>query len=251
MKAESVSPEELQLWLAGYVLGDLSPEEADRLEAVLKLRPELQQELQALQQTLERAYGVEEKQPPPTLRASLLQAYTEPAPQPLPTSGWVIQGSPRWQRGLAALAAGLMVALGLGNLYLWRRLQLAQTEGLPVEVLTYELQPTAENVTGSVTVEVDPRGLQGRLVARGLPPLPEGRVYALWVVLEPEAPFTKDRAGAILTAAFRVDAAGNQEQELRLPPVFASTEWVRAVAITEEDGSRPQEHQGSPLWISG
>jgi len=26
---------------------------------------------------------------------------------------------------------------------------------------------------------------------------------------------------------------------------------VRAVAITEEDGNRPQEHQGSPLWISG
>jgi anti-sigma-K factor RskA len=247
MKAESVSPEELQLWLAGYVLGDLSPEEADRLEAVLKLRPELQQELQALQQTLERAYGVEEKQPPPALRASLLQAYTEPAPKPLSTT---IQGSPRW-RGLAALAAGLIVALGLGNLYLWRRLQLAQTQGIPVEVVTYELQPTAENVTGSVTVEVDPQRLQGRLVARGLPPLPEGRVYALWVVLEPEAPFTKDRAGAILTTAFRVDAAGNQEQELRLPPVFASTEWVRAVAITEENGSRPQEHQGSPLWISG
>jgi hypothetical protein len=46
MKAESVSPEELQLWLAGYVLGDLSPEEADRLEALLKLRPELHRELQ-------------------------------------------------------------------------------------------------------------------------------------------------------------------------------------------------------------
>jgi anti-sigma factor RsiW len=73
MKAESVSPEELQLWLAGYVLGDLSPEEADRLEALLKLRPELHRELQALQQALETAYGVEEKQPPPALRASLLQ----------------------------------------------------------------------------------------------------------------------------------------------------------------------------------
>ncbi|HIK21282.1 MAG TPA: anti-sigma factor [Synechococcus sp. M44_DOE_062] len=248
MKAESVSPEELQLWLAGYVLGDLSPEEADRLEALLKLRPELHRELQALQQALETAYGVEEKQPPPTLRASLLQAQ---AAQPMHTSTWVAKGSRLWEGGLGAVAAGLIVALGLGNLYLWRRLQLAQTQGIPAEVLTYELQPTAENLTGSVKLEVDPQRLQGRLVAQGLPPLPEGRVYALWVVVDPEAPFTTDSAGAILMAAFPVDETGNRQQELRLPPVFESTEWVRAVAISEEDSERPQEHEGSTLWISG
>jgi anti-sigma-K factor RskA len=251
MKAESVSPEELQLWLAGYVLGDLSPEEAERLEALLKLRPELHRELQALQRALETAYGVEEKQPPPALRASLLQAHAEQAAQPMRTPAWIAKGSRLWQRGLGAVAAGLIVALGLGNLYLWRRLQLAQTQGIPGEVLTYELQPTAENLAGSVKLEVDPQRLQGRLVAQGLPPLPEGRVYALWVVVDPEAPFTTDRAGAVLVAAFPVDETGNRQQELRLPPVFESTEWVRAVAITEEDGNRPQEHQGSPLWISG
>ncbi len=257
MKAKSVSPEELQLWLAGYILGDLSPEEADHLEEMLRLHPELQEELQALQQTLERAHAVEEIQPPSALRASLLQAQAEQAANPvgaLPSAADVLKDVPKGSRlllrGMGALAAGLIVALGLGNLYLWRRLQLAQTQGIPAEVLTYELQPTAENVTGSVMVQVDPQDLQGRLVARGLPPLPEGRVYALWVVLEPEAPFTKDEAGAILTAAFRVDEAGNLEQELRLPPVFQSLEWVRTVAITEEESNRPQQHQGSPLWIA-
>ncbi|MEN9225354.1 MAG: anti-sigma factor [Thermostichus sp. HHBFW_bins_43] len=253
MSVDSVSPEALQLWLAGYILGDLSPEEANHLENILKLHPELQQELQALQQTLEMAYEVEELQPPPALRASLLQAQAEQTVNPvapLPSSAPVPKGSPLWLRGIGALAAGLIVALGLGNLYLWRRLQVAQIQEIPTEVLTYELQPTAETLTGSVTVQVDPNRLQGSLVARDLPPLPEGRVYALWVVLEPGAPFTTDEAGAILTAAFRVDEAGNREQPLHLPPVFQSLEWVRAVAITEEEDGRPQDHQGSPLWIA-
>jgi anti-sigma-K factor RskA len=249
MSAESMSPEEWQLWLAGYVLGDLSPEEADRLEETLKLRPELQEEIQALQHILERAHGVEERQPPPTLRASLLQAQAEQTTASV--LSFASTASRFWQRGLGVLAAGLIAALGLGNLYLWRRLQVAEMEVSPGQILTYELQPTAANRPGVVTVQVDPQRLQGKLVARGLPPLPAGRVYALWVVLTPEAPFTTDRVGAILTEAFRVDEAGNREQELRLPPVFQSLQWVRAVAITEEDGSRPQEHEGSPLWISG
>ncbi|MCF2970898.1 hypothetical protein L1047_06785 [Synechococcus sp. Nb3U1] len=244
MKAESVSPEELQLWLAGYVLGDLSPEEAEGLQIILKQQPQLQQELDALQQALEIAHAVEEMQPSPTLRASLLQAQAELARQPLPTP---MRHGSRFSP-VGALAAGLIVALGLGNFYLWHRLQVAQVQ--PGAVLTYELQPTAETLTGSVTVQVDPGRLQGSLVARDLPPLPEGRVYALWVVLEPGAPFTTDEAGAILTQAFRVDKAGNLEQEIRLPPVFQSVEWVRAVAITEEEESRPQAHQGSPLWIA-
>ncbi|MEN9230223.1 MAG: anti-sigma factor [Thermostichus sp. DG02_5_bins_236] len=250
MKAESASPEELQLWLAGYVLGDLSPEEAEGLQAILKQQPQLQQELEALQRTLEIAHDVEEIQPPSSLRASVLQAQAEQARQPLQTPmGEPSRGS-RF-RLLGALAAGLIVALGLGNLYLWRRLQVAQVQELPGAVLTYELQPIAETLTGSVTVQVDPGRLQGRLVARDLPPLPEGRVYALWVVLEPGAPFTTDEAGAILTQTFRVDEAGNLEQELRLPTVFQSVQWVRTVAITEEEDSRPQAHQGSPLWIAG
>jgi hypothetical protein len=139
------------------VLGDLSPEEAERLEALLKLRPELHRELQALQRALETAYGVEEKQPPPALRASLLQAHAEQAAQPMRTPALDCQGIPSLATGAwGRWPAGLIVALGLGNLYLWRRLQLAQTQGIPGEVLTYELQPTAENLAGSVKLEVDP-----------------------------------------------------------------------------------------------
>lgn len=246
MKTESASPEELQLWLAGYVLGDLSLEEAEGLQAILKQQPQLQQELEALQQTLEIAHAVEERQPPPSLRASLLQAQAEQARPPLQTP---MREGARFSP-VGALAAGLIVALGLGNLYFWRRLQVAQVQEVPGAILTYELQPIAETLSGSVTVQVDPGRLRGSLVARDLPPLPEGRVYALWVVLEPGAPFTTDEAGAILTQAFRVDETGNLEQELRLPPVFQSVEWVRAVAITEEEDSRPQAHQGSPLWIA-
>ncbi|MEN9202739.1 MAG: anti-sigma factor [Thermostichus sp. DG_1_6_bins_120] len=250
MTTKSASPEDLQLWLAGYVLGDLSAEEAEALQAILQEQPQLQQELAALQHTLETIHNLEERQPSPALRAAVLQAYAEQVRQPLPTTkGEPLQGS-RFHP-LAALAAGLIGALGLGNLYLWHRLQLAQVQEQPGTVLTYELQPIAETLTGSVTVQVDPSRLQGSLLARDLPPLPEGRVYALWVVVEPGAPFTTDEAGAILTQAFRVDAAGNLEQEIRLPPVFQSPQWVKTMAITEEEESRPQAHQGSPLWMAG
>ncbi len=80
---------EQQLLLAGYVLGDLDIEESHALEQLLSNDPTLQQELTALQRSLDAVYG-QETTPPPALKASVLaaaeQAMRSPARSPAASS---------------------------------------------------------------------------------------------------------------------------------------------------------------------
>ncbi|WP_421656795.1 anti-sigma factor [Leptothermofonsia sp. ETS-13] len=79
-------------------------------------------------------------------------------------------------------------------------------------VLTYALAATKTESNASAVVVVNPNNLEATLEVKNLPPLPPGKVYALWTVLEPNAPFTKDEKKAILTEVFQVDDRGNFSQ---------------------------------------
>jgi hypothetical protein len=86
-----IFPDQLQHLLAGYVLYDLSPEESATLAALLATNPDLQQEIEQLQRTLEVAYDSSPISPPSPLRDSVLRAadalpVAAPAPAPHPAS---------------------------------------------------------------------------------------------------------------------------------------------------------------------
>jgi anti-sigma factor RsiW len=100
-------PSEQQLLMAGYILGDLSPEEAVAFEQLLATDPSLMQELAQLQQALDLAYGVE-VQPPPHLRTSILKAH-QTAPQ---TEQHLQSAAPS-----AAIAPTAIHLLALGNAF--------------------------------------------------------------------------------------------------------------------------------------
>ncbi|MGB3495361.1 MAG: anti-sigma factor [Elainellaceae cyanobacterium] len=251
----SISSEQLQSLIAGYVLYDLSPEEAATLEQLAAEDPAIAQELQLMQETLEMAYAPAEVEPPAPLKASILSAYeatqsstassltSSPTPSPVPVKrGW------SWGKSIGAIAALLIAGLGISNYMLWRSLQTAQSPSQN-EPLMVSLNPTEEESAASATVVIHPDHREATLQVENLPPLAEGQVYALWTVLQPDAPFTVDTKNAILTGVFTVDDQGTESEQILLPPVYQDQQWVKAIAITVEAADAPQRHESSPILI--
>ena len=254
--AMSMPPEELELLMAGYVLGDLDPEEAAAFAQVLAQHPEIAAEVTALQAALEATDPLPDGALPPDLRSRILAAADPPVapaaiglpdvPQrsPVPFS----LKSPRSWLELAA--AAMIVALGLNNYRLSQALQQSQAETRQYAALTYQLRATQANSPASAQVVVDPNTLKGKISVQNLPPLPPGQVYVLWTVLAPTAPFTTDAKDAILTQTFEVDDRGAAVQEVVVPVAFRSTELVTMVAVTVEDAAAPQKHVGKPIMLA-
>ncbi len=271
------SPETLQTLVAGYVLNDLNDTEANLLEELQQTPKQASTVKQLIEQTqniFDRVYCPDVVQPPTQLRAAVLSSFAAmqaPAPEPQRSNSQSqsVVMLPLWVRAGGAVAAILIAALSLSNYGLWRSLQTlkqqqANQPDAPSQLQTVALQTTADfsQLTGTVTdpqsvqaiVQLDPTDLKGTLRIDHLPPLAPGKVYVLWTVLDPEAPFTTDSKGAILTHVFTVETQGKpsqtQSQTLVLPMAFQTAPyWVKAIAITVEDAAAPQRHQTSPILI--
>ncbi|MBD2067903.1 anti-sigma factor [Leptolyngbya sp. FACHB-671] len=242
--------EHLQLMIAGYVLGDLDADEAMEFEQLLANDPVIAAEVTQMQSALETAYTPVEVQPPPHLRSAIMAAQAtgmNAQRRPSTTVAKPVSRFP-WNQTLGAAAAMVIVALGINNYQLRQALQATQAE-MPSETLTYVLQTeTVEDA--SAMVVVNPDTLEATLTVKNLPPLPAGKVYVLWTVLEQGAPFTVDAKSAILTEVLNVDAQGNVSQTITVPRVYRSEELVSKVAITVEDATAPQRHEGAPVMIT-
>ncbi|WP_346292385.1 anti-sigma factor [Sphaerothrix gracilis] len=245
----SVSSEHQQLLIAGYVLGDLSPKEAAIFEQMLAGNPDLMREVEQMQRILEMAY-VNETPPPAHLKASILSAYELAQTATMPQKSASVISFSSWQKAWGAIAAALIVALGISNYTLWRSLQTASREELPATALTFDLEPTeTATVSGSVSLTIDPDSLEGSLSAENLPPLPADQVYALWTVVAPDAVVTADEKNAILTDTFTVDETGELAKTITVPSIFRDRSQVVAVAVTIENAAAPQQHLASPILI--
>lgn len=265
-----VTPEQIELLVAGYVLGDLSPEEADTFEQMLQEDPDLWVTVSEAQIALEQSFAIEEQAPPAYLKQSILSAAevlhqaaavsdrgsepmaSAPAQPTSPAPDNVVAFS-RWRRGLGAAAAVVIAGLGISNVVLWQSLQSLQasrrtTDQNPL-VFTLERTPLAPSPDASVQVVVNPKDLEATLDIKNLPPLAEGEVYVLWTVVKPNAPVTTDDKDAILTQVFRVDQQGQFSQRIAVPPVFRDRGLVQAVAVTIENAKAPQKHLAKPILI--
>ncbi|PSN16872.1 anti-sigma factor [filamentous cyanobacterium CCT1] len=251
----SISPEQLQNLLAGYVLYDLSPEESATLARLLAADPSLQRDIDQMQQALEVAYDGDPVSPPAHLRQAVLGAASGKVAAAQPSAAAIagelasepVRRSRRWQLAWAA-AMALIAGLSLSNLLLWRTLQLERAGR--DETLTVALSSPDDATSGQAQVVLNPNTLAGSLTVENLPPLEPGSVYVLWTVLDPNAPATVDQKNAILTTVFTVDEQGNVTQPIDLPPVYRrDPSLVRAIAITQERAEAPQEHLSSPILI--
>ncbi|MGD1865163.1 MAG: hypothetical protein ACFB0D_11465 [Phormidesmis sp.] len=264
--AEVVLPEEQQLLLAGYVLGDLTAEEGQVLEDMLLVNPDLQEELVAVLGCLESVYGVSAELPL-GLRVAVLAGAVLSGREGLGSDGAlgrsgrlgthpsVSEVNRRWAwRGLGALAAGVIVALMVQNQTLRRDLEVLRAQqGGQLSAETVEVALSAADGGGAEgaleRLTIDPVEVNAVLTAEGLESLAAGEVYALWTLVESGVPVTTDEKGAVLTAVFTVDAAGGWTQVVSLPGGLGSVDDVRAIAVSVEDADAPQLHQSSPILI--
>ncbi len=272
MQSESLE-ESIEELMAGYVLGDLSSEEAERLAQVLTNDPSVQSGLAELEQALQLAFDPPLLPVPTQLKGRVLkaaalsaQSVPETSADPIAVGGGITrsktplippESSPpeslavwRWLGGLG-LAASLV--LGFNNIRLWQRLQLAQVQPSEPELevtLNLTLDPTDPDDRASGEIAVDLAARQAILTVSQLPVLPQGEVYALWTVVDESAPVTVDPLGASLMAVFAVDESGQATVAVDLPPFYRTLEVVRAIAITRERAESPQEHEGSPVLIA-
>ena len=238
--------EQLQLLVAGYVLGDLSSEEAEEFEQLLATNSAIAQEVAQMQQALEISYAPPEVSPPSHLRSAIMEAHQSISRNsPRPVTKLARPFLSVWTIGAAAV---LIVALGISNYHSWRSLQVIQAQSRQDEFLTYSLR--AKNASlSSATVAVNPNNLEATLNVENLPPLPLGKVYVLWTVLKPGAPFTTDKKNAILTEVFKVDAKGNVSKQITVPKAYRTEDVVTAIAVTMEDAVAPAKHAGAPILI--
>ena len=254
-------PECEQLLIVGYVLGDLSPAESMLFEELAADNPELMEQVMEVQQALELAYTPPEIAPPPELKDKVLKACvqqeTVKETKPEASSqtnfsvvttegeqGNVAKKSSFWNKFLAAVALILIVGLGYSN---YRFLQMQATKDEIPQVAQRNYTLTGEDLSDSVkaTVMVNAAQLEGVLTATNLPPLPPGKVYALWTVVGKDVPYTTDQKGAILTAVFEPNESGNVSQKIVVPQPHFTGEEIAKIAITIEDESAPQAHTGS------
>lgn len=136
-----LTPEHLQELAAGYVLGDLSSDEAVLFQEQLRQRRDLVEEVERLQAVLGAIpYGLPEIDPPPPLRDRLLSAVERDLstgklgePDSIGDRGSVvplttrrIASRRRWQTAVSGIAAVAAIALFADNLRLRQDLQILE-----------------------------------------------------------------------------------------------------------------------------
>lgn len=262
----SLPPEYLEELLAGYALGDLSPEEAEDLQQLLLTYPELVVEAQILQEVLAALpYALPVVEPNPQVRQNILHAlnaenslasFTE---NPVETLA-PVQANPRakikrngwgisipWVKIAGSMAALVVVAIALDNYRL--RQQMVAMQGQingQKDLLAMLQQPNTrlvslkgmdQAVTASGSIVVTPGEAQAVLVLQNLSPLPDGQTYQLWSIVNNQN---------IPWEQFRVDQRGTVFAKLSLPVNLA----VNRLVITVELSPSPSAPTGPMVMIS-
>jgi len=172
-------------WLPAYVLDALTDDEMNRVANHLAECSTCQVELARMQQVAdELPLALAQSTPPPEVKVRLLRAIhtrrVNLSTPNQPTSLWQrLEGLLRMR--LPALGLALLVVMVLGNILLWRQLNLAnQQTSAPMRV--YALANT-QNSPGAVgTLVMDPNGKYGTLVVDNLATLDPGKQYQVWLI---------------------------------------------------------------------
>jgi len=248
----SLPPECQQLLISGYVLGNLSTAEAVLFEEMLSENPDLIEEVAAMQQALDLAYHPPEIAPPANLRDRLLATANTQKADTIQTkvatrNTDTATDKSRLAMILGAIASFTIALLGFNNYRLWRIAKAPNV--VETSQRTYLLQGDDLSNQAQAKLVVDNKRLNAKLVVNSLPSLPPEKAYALWTVVGKDVPYTTDEKGAILTAVFQVNEAGNFTREIALPQPHLEPKTIQKIAITVEDVSAPQAHTGS-IFIS-
>jgi Anti-sigma-K factor rskA len=252
--SEPLLPEQIEALMAGYVLNDLSLEETQEFERMLRENPNLIEQVKRLQETLDvLPYALPEVEPPPSLRDAILEATTT-APQPIRQ----VSRLP-WGKIAASIAALVAIALGLDNYRLRQDLQLARQDlnDALAQVKTAQQRETVINVlqqpdtrvfslagtdkanTASGSIAIDSQDKKAVIVFKNLPTPPEGQIYRLWAIIDDKK---------IACADFKATQQGNVLEEFSLPAEACST-TKSTLAVTLEPFPAPPQPVGPAVMV--
>jgi len=251
-------PERLEELMAGYVLGNLSPEEAEELTRLLTENPELATEVTYLQEVLEvMPYALPNIAPPPHLYSAILKVATSAKiavpnstvsehPNSLPQKK-LKQFPVRWSLVVGSVAALLAIAVGLDNYRLRQQVTTLLAEVVrQKDAIAMLQQPNTHLVSlkgmaqasaASGSIVITPGEPKAILILKNLPVLPQGQFYQLWSVTNNEK---------IAWEQFNTNERGTVFVKLSLP---ANTE-VTTLVVTVE-ASPLLKNPGGPMVMTG
>jgi anti-sigma-K factor RskA len=259
---------------AGYVLDDLSPEEAARLQQALTETPALQEEIAALGEALALLpYDMPLQSPAAGLKAKILSAATQSiAPgSATPAANVVPIGAarPTWSRWLPAISTGIaavaLATIGLNQMQLNRQSQqvIALQQQLDatntkLEMMQRELKASQDIVAtftqpgsqiyalasktsnpdngqfATAQIVAKPGDRTVTIVARALPKLQTNQVYRLWAA-------TATATKPMYCGQFRQDDHGTAQWET---PNAACTQKPLQLMITLDGATDPTTTAG-------
>ncbi len=245
---ESSYPDHWQELMAGYVLGNLTPEEAEELQQLLSAHPELGEEMHSLQNVLAvMPYALPEVQPAASVRSRILTAAQNQEDQIVP----IRQRDRRPSMTLwgGSIAAILAVAIGLDNLNLRQQLATTQAKIASQKDLIAMLQaPQTKLVTlkgmdqmskAAGNVVITPGEAGAIVVLQDLPILPAGQTYNLWAVANGQ----KVSAGNFI-------ANPQGRVFVKVPLTSATSDLVTNLVVTIETSPTPLSPQGPMVMTS-
>ena len=192
--------------LPAYALGCLDPEDYALVTRHLEDCATCRIELETYRATAEElALAVVEDEPSPQLQQQLMARIS-----PAPALAAPERPRARWWQALvhrlhpvssAWAAAGLLliVALLIGNLWLWQQVRQLEADSRPAAMRTVALSGTDAAPAASALIVISSDGDHGTLVVEGLPPLGPEQQYQLWLIKDGQrdsgAVFSVDEEG--------------------------------------------------------
>jgi anti-sigma-K factor RskA len=257
-------PEAIEALLAGYALGDLSPEEMHQLQRYLDQHPGAAIDLDQLQTTLALLpLALPESAPSPNLRSRIVAA-AQPTTVTVAnnvvdlasrrrSSGW--RGS--WLAG--SITAGLLGVLGFQNYQLSQEMAslkqvVAQAQAQAPDrarLVNYQttvdmlrqpdnrlitLKGMADQSSGSLIIFAMDK--KASLNLKNVPPLPDGRMYRLWAMVEGQKVYCTE---------FKPDADGMVSLMIPLDQLGEA----RQVAVTIDPQAAPTAKPVGDMVMSG
>ena len=233
--------------LAGYVLGDLSPEEIVKVKEYLAQNPELRTEIANLETTLSLLpLSLPQTTPSKSIRENILQSAQVSL---ISSPSLPIGKKPQiWILLIVGLGAMAMTVIGFTNYRLQQKLAVAETELSSYKdaiallrkpnnrLLAIKSMKDQQQSSGSLLIA--PQEQTAMLSLQNISPLPQGKVYRMWAFVDGKK---------VACAEF----IPNQEGKVFLKLPLENWANTTTIAVTIEPSAETPEPTGETVMMGG
>ncbi|NJL62348.1 MAG: anti-sigma factor [Methylacidiphilales bacterium] len=258
---KSFDSEYIKNLAAGFVVDDLSPEEAEEFRLLLDEHPELIAEIEDLQEVLRQIVdGFIEVEPPADLLGKIIsqaevmttqQSNINDIPIQQQNNLTIPKKSQRWTKIAGSIAALFVVVLGVDNYRLRQSLSVVTADNQKLHqdfaqaqdvknllqnsqtrLFTFEAVNSKNNIpdNASGSIVINPQKQKAVMVFQNLPAPPPGNVYLLWtIVADKKLPCGQVKPYSWGTASYELAFTEQMYQE------FSHPQFSGLVVTLEQD----------------